>query len=108
MMNLSITEAAVKRIKQIVNGEEIYYALRIGVVGGGCSGFSYQFDLVKEATENDSIFEDNGAIVVIDKMVLPLLDGSVLDYKDTITEQSFIINNPNATSSCGCGVSFSL
>ena len=79
-----------------------------GVLGGGCAGFSYQFDLVKNLDKGDILLEENGAKVLIDEVSIPYLEGSVIDYKNDLIGQSFEIKNPNATSSCGCGTSFSM
>ncbi len=83
-------------------------ALRISVEGGGCSGFSYHFDLAGDASEDDSIIERDGAKVLIDSMSLAYMEGSEIDFVDNLLGQSFQINNPNAVASCGCGTSFSL
>ena len=70
--------------------------------------FSYQFDLVKNLDKGDILLEENGAKVLIDEVSIPYLEGSVIDYKNDLIGQSFEIKNPNATSSCGCGTSFSM
>ncbi|MDD9329079.1 MAG: iron-sulfur cluster assembly accessory protein, partial [Bartonella sp.] len=83
-------------------------ALRISVEGGGCSGFSYKYDLVSESKEDDFIIKKGGAVVLIDSISLPFMEGAEIDFVDDLMGQSFQIHNPNATSSCGCGVSFSI
>lgn len=107
-MLLSLMPQAVKRINDLLQSDPELYALRITVEGGGCSGFSYKYELVREQAPGDEVIEQEGARVVIDPMSKPFLLGSNLDFVDSILEQSFAIKNPNASSSCGCGVSFSI
>jgi len=83
-------------------------ALRISVEGGGCSGFSYKYDLVDTQDEDDIVIEKLGARVLIDAISLPYIGGSEIDFVDDLMGQSFQIRNPNATSSCGCGTSFAI
>ena len=82
-------------------------ALRIAVEGGGCSGFQYEIDL-DDAKENDFLLSDKGETVVIDSVSLPFLADAVIDFSEELIGARFVINNPNATSSCGCGTSFSM
>ncbi len=105
---VSLTENAAKRIKAIIKGEPEGTMLRVSVEGGGCSGFSYKFDLVNEKNEDDLVLEKSGASVLIDKLSLGFLGGSEIDYVDALIGASFQIKNPNATASCGCGTSFSI
>ncbi|AQT47340.1 MULTISPECIES: iron-sulfur cluster assembly accessory protein [Bartonella] len=108
-MGVVVTESAVKRIARILAGEPDKTALRISVEGGGCSGFSYKYDLVNEPpAEDDLVIKKDGATILIDSMSLPLMDGSEIDFVDNLLGQAFKINNPNAVSSCGCGASFSI
>lgn len=107
---LSITDQAATKIKSILENEgrdPAEWALRIGVEGGGCSGFQYKMDWCQPA-EGDNICEHSGARVAIDPKSLLLVSGSVLNYNDTLTGAGFVIQNPNATSTCGCGESFSV
>ncbi len=84
-------------------------ALRVSVEGGGCSGFSYKFDLVADdRTDDDVVIETDGATVLIDECRCIYMGGSVIDFVDDLMGQSFQIRNPNAVASCGCGTSFSL
>ena len=83
-------------------------ALRVSVEGGGCSGFSYKFDLVDARNDDDVAIEKNGATVLIDDLSLVYMGGSVIDFVDDLMGQSFQIKNPNAVASCGCGTSFSV
>lgn len=105
---VSLTENAAKRINAIIKDEPEGTMLRVSVEGGGCSGFSYKFDLVNEKNEDDLVLEKSGASVLIDKLSLDFLGGSEIDYVDALIGASFQIKNPNATASCGCGTSFSI
>jgi iron-sulfur cluster assembly accessory protein len=82
--------------------------LRIGVDAGGCSGFQYQFDLVEAAAPDDMRIERDGATALVDEISLVLLKGSEIDFVDELAGAEFRVRNPNARSSCGCGVSFSI
>lgn len=108
MTDISVSDAAAKRIVKILQKQADKSALRISVEGGGCSGFSYKFDLVDDSNDDDLIIEKDGAKVLIDSISVPYIDGSVIDFIDDLMGQSFQINNPNVTSSCGCGVSFAI
>lgn len=108
-INVSMTTSAAERIKLILDKDgKGATMLRIGVVGGGCSGFSYTFDFASAANDDDVVIERDGAKVVIDEMSLPFLEGSELDYVNELIGSSFKIKNPNATAACGCGTSFSV
>ncbi len=105
---VSATDAALKRIAAIIAKDEQNSALRISVEGGGCSGFSYQFDLVNEQNEDDLVIEGHNGKILIDEMSLIYMGGSQIDFVDDLMGQSFQVNNPNAVASCGCGTSFSV
>ncbi len=107
-MKVDVTDAAAKRIATIVAGEPGKTALRVSVEGGGCSGFSYRFDLVEGRNDGDVAIEKNGATVLIDDLSMVYMGGSVIDFVDDLMGQSFNISNPNAVASCGCGTSFSI
>ncbi|ORY47142.1 hypothetical protein LY90DRAFT_703305, partial [Neocallimastix californiae] len=106
-MKIKITDAAAERLNEINDNAKQY--LRIVVEAGGCHGFQYLLDLTENIDpDDDIIFEKKGAKVVVDTMSLPYIDGATLNYKDDLMGSSFeIIDNPNATESCGCGNSFS-
>lgn len=108
IVNVELTEAAAKRIAGIVSKELGKTALRVSVEGGGCSGFSYKFDLVEGPDDGDTAIQRDGATVLIDDISLVYLGGSVIDFVDDLMGQSFQIRNPNAVASCGCGTSFSI
>ncbi len=107
-MKVELTDAAANRISAILARETGKNALRVSVEGGGCSGFSYKFDLVGERNGDDIAVEKNGATVLIDELSLIYMGGSVIDFVDDLMGQSFQIKNPNAVASCGCGTSFSI
>jgi iron-sulfur cluster assembly accessory protein len=105
---LTLSERAARRICEIMGKEAEGSILRISVSGGGCSGFQYAFDVVQNAAPDDLVIEHDGARVAVDEVSLPFLQGSRLDFVDDLIGQSFRFDNPNATSSCGCGTSFSV
>ncbi|EJF76282.1 iron-sulfur cluster assembly accessory protein [Bartonella sp. DB5-6] len=107
-MGVNISDVAAKRIAQILLSEPDKIGLRISVEGGGCSGFSYKYNLVSEVGEDDLILKKDGAVVFIDSLSLPFIEGAEIDFVDDLMGQSFQIHNPNVVSSCGCGVSFSI
>ena len=105
---VTVSDAAARRINAILAKSEAEKALRISVEGGGCSGFSYKFDLTHDQDADDVVIEKDGATVLIDSMSLAYMDGAVVDFVDDLMGQSFQIRNPNAVASCGCGTSFSV
>ncbi len=106
--NVTLSDAAAKRISQIVAADAGKQALRVSVEGGGCSGFSYKFDLADAPEADDIVIENGDAKVLIDSMSLIYMAGSEIDFVDNLLGQSFQIKNPNAVASCGCGTSFSI
>ncbi|HZB62854.1 MAG TPA: iron-sulfur cluster insertion protein ErpA [Microvirga sp.] len=108
MTGITLTERAAHRIKEIMTGEPAGSMLRISVNGGGCSGFQYAFDVDRTRQGDDLVIERDGATVVVDEISIQYMDGSVIDFVDDLIGQSFKIENPHATASCGCGTSFSL
>ena len=102
-----VTPRAFERLAEINATAEAPKALRIAVEGGGCSGFQYYIDL-DSPTEGDTILEGNGQKVVVDEVSLPFLANAVIDFSEELIGARFTIENPNASSSCGCGVSFSM
>jgi iron-sulfur cluster assembly accessory protein len=106
---LVVTQAALRRVAKILEGEQGRDALRISVEGGGCSGFSYRYDLVSDDRQpDDFVVEAEGAKVLVDAVSLQYMAGSQVDFVDDLMGQSFQIRNPNAVASCGCGTSFSI
>jgi len=105
---LTLSPSAAQRIHAIGKAEGKPLMLRVAVEGGGCSGFQYLFDLVEEAQADDLRIERDGAAALVDEMSLALLAGSEIDFVDELAGAEFRVRNPNAKSSCGCGVSFSI
>ena len=106
-MNLRIPPTVTDRAFAKIEEASESKILRIAVKGGGCSGFQYVFSIVDQINENDHVFEKNQCRVIIDKTSLQFLEGAKIDYSEELIGSSFKISNPNATSSCGCGTSFS-
>ena len=106
--DLPLSPSAAERIRAIGAAEGRPVMLRVAVEGGGCSGFQYQFDLVEEAQDDDLRVERDGASALVDVISLALLKGSEIDFVDELAGAEFKVRNPNAKSSCGCGVSFSV
>lgn len=108
-MSITLTDSFVKRLKELrAQQNEPKLMLRIQVDGGGCQGFEYAFKPDTTQNEADHIFERDGVGVIVDDISLPYLEGAEVDYIDDLIGAHFKINNPNATSSCGCGTSFSV
>ena len=105
---ITLSPSAASRIRLIAEREGRPVMLRVAVEGGGCSGFQYQLDLVDEAQPGDLKIERDGAAAVIDEVSMVLLKGSEIDFVDELAGAEFKVRNPNAKSSCGCGVSFSI
>jgi iron-sulfur cluster assembly accessory protein len=108
MNDIILTDRAARRIGEILATEPQGSMLRISVNGGGCSGFQYGFDVDQARQDDDVVVERNGATVLVDETSMGFLKGSIVDFVDDLMGQSFRIENPQATSSCGCGTSFSL
>ena len=104
---ITLTESAAKKVKELLKDSE-YIALRPGVKGGGCSGFSYTLNLSTVPNENDKVFETSGIEIHIDKKSYLYLMGTEIDYVNEIQQSGFQFVNPNAKRTCGCGESFSV
>jgi iron-sulfur cluster assembly protein len=105
-----LSESAAREVNNIVKQQELdgtKIRLRVGVKGGGCSGFSYLLDLTESQKDSDEVFEQHGIKIIVDPKSLLYLNGTTIDFKDEIMGRGFVFQNPNATSSCGCGSSFS-
>jgi len=107
-MTITLTDRAAARIRDILAREPGKNALRIAVNGGGCSGFQYEFQLAEAAADDDLVIERGGARALVDPVSQGFLEGAEIDFVDDLMGQSFRIKNPNASSSCGCGTSFSI
>jgi len=105
---VTLSDSAARRIREIVSAEDGKSALRVSVEGGGCSGFSYKFDLADQPADDDIVLEKDDARVLIDQISLVYMAGSEIDFVDNLMGQAFQIRNPNAVASCGCGTSFSV
>jgi iron-sulfur cluster assembly accessory protein len=106
--SITLSARAAQRIVEILKSEDSGALLRVSVEGGGCSGFQYRFNLVKETMPDDILVERDGARVVLDPVSLGFVQGSEIDFVDDLIGAQFKINNPNVTASCGCGTSFSI
>jgi len=109
-MGIELTETAAREVNTIIEQQELdreNVCLRVGVKGGGCSGFSYVLDLSEKQRDTDELFEMHGVKIVCDPKSYLYLNGTNIDFKDEIMGRGFVFSNPNATSSCGCGSSFS-
>jgi len=107
---VTLTEKAAKEIGNIIAQQELdkdTVRLRLGVKGGGCSGFSYVLDLTETQKDSDEMFEQHGIKIVCDPKSLLYLNGTTVDFKDELMGRGFVFSNPNASATCGCGSSFS-
>lgn len=106
---LSLTEIAVNKVKEILSQQsEAYLGLRVAVVAGGCSGFQYAMNFERGSREDDQVLEVDGLKVFIDSQSSMYLEGTEIDYEETVQGAGFKFRNPNVTGSCGCGESFSV
>jgi iron-sulfur cluster assembly protein len=107
MPSINVTDKAVEKIRAAFAKQGVDGGLRLGVLGGGCSGLSYQFKFDSRPRPSDHIFEFNGVQVFVDPKSMVFLDGMTLDFKESLMQSGFAFDNPHATKSCGCGTSFS-
>jgi iron-sulfur cluster assembly accessory protein len=105
---IALTPAAAQRISEIAAGDPAVAGLRVAVEGGGCSGFQYDIQLAPGPEADDLVIERDGARLFVDQVSVPFLAGSVVDWVQELIGSSFKVKNPNAKTSCGCGVSFSV
>ncbi|MEM6707368.1 MAG: iron-sulfur cluster insertion protein ErpA [Pseudomonadota bacterium] len=107
---VALSESAVQRVARLLASEPGGEALklRVFVTGGGCSGFSYGFTFDEEAADDDAIVEQDGVTLLVDSLSYPYLAGSVVDYVEDLSGAQFIVTNPNAAATCGCGNSFAV
>jgi len=108
-MAISITQRAAAKIHEAFKANDMpeNSCLRVGIKGGGCSGFSYTLDVAAEPGQGDQIFESEGLRLICDPKSYLYLNGTEVDYSDDLLKGGFVFNNPNAKASCGCGASFS-
>ena len=109
-IQFTVTEPAAQRIKDIIAQQNLSedYFFRLTVEGGGCSGFQYKMDMDNTVADDDLIFDKHGSKTVIDAVSAPFLENSTLDYQSSLGGSMMKVINPNASSSCGCGVSFNM
>jgi iron-sulfur cluster assembly accessory protein len=106
--DVTITDRAARKIGEILKSEPSGAMLRLSVLGGGCSGFQYKFDVERDKAEDDVTIVRDGVTMLVDAVSLQYLAGSEVDFVDDLIGASFKVNNPKAKASCGCGTSFSL
>lgn len=106
---VTLTPVAVEKVKEIMNQQTpLPTGLRVAVIGGGCSGFSYHMAFETASTDSDNVYQYNGLTLMVDQMSEMYLDGSEIDYVESLEGAGFKFNNPNVRSTCGCGSSFSV
>lgn len=105
---IHVTPKATARIRQMLEANQVQGGLRLGVVGGGCSGLSYKFKFESQPRPTDEVLEVDGVTLMVDPKSYEYLNGLTLDYFETLLESGFVFQNPNATKSCGCGKSFTV
>lgn len=104
-----VTDNAIAKVRSLIEDEEnAELKLRVYVTGGGCSGFQYGFTFDEDVAEDDSVVERDGVKVLVDAMSYPYLVGALVDYEEGLQGSRFVVQNPNAASTCGCGSSFSI
>ncbi len=103
---INVTPKAVAKIRQLLEANHVQGGLRLGLVGGGCSGLSYKFKLESKPRPNDQVFEFDGVKVFVDPKSYAYLQGLTLEYKESLMESQFVFENPNAQKTCSCGKSF--
>ncbi|NRA87553.1 MAG: iron-sulfur cluster assembly accessory protein [Rhizobiales bacterium] len=108
MENPVVTDKALKQIEKILAKEADSSKLRISILGGGCSGFQYKYDIVTNRNDDDLVLGRDNAFVLIDPTSLPFLENATIDFVNDIAGSAFKITNPNTAAECGCGVSFSM
>lgn len=104
-----VTDSAVAKVRELIEEEENEdLKLRVFVTGGGCSGFQYGFTFDELTADDDAVIEKDGVVVLVDSMSYPYLAGAQIDYEEGLQGSKFSVSNPNASSTCGCGSSFSV
>ncbi len=107
--NITLSDSAANKVRELVLEEQNPdLKLRVYIIGGGCSGFQYGFAFEEESEDGDFIVDNEGVEMMIDPMSYPYLINSVVDYKEDLQGSRFVIENPNAKTTCGCGSSFSI
>lgn len=107
--SITLSERAANKVRELISEEEnTDLKLRVFITGGGCSGFQYGFSFDEDAADDDTAIERDGVTVLVDPLSYPYLAGSEVDYTEGLEGARFIVNNPNATTTCGCGASFAV
>ena len=107
--DIQFSDRAARKVRDLIDGEaNEALKLRVFVTGGGCSGFSYGFTFDEEVADDDSVVENGGVTMVVDSMSYQYLAGAQVDYREDLQGAQFIVKNPNASSTCGCGNSFAI
>lgn len=108
-VNVGFSDRAAKKVFQLIQEEgNSDLRLRVFITGGGCSGFSYGFTFDESVEEDDSVIENQGVQMLVDAMSYPYLQGAEIDYREDLHGSQFVVTNPNAATTCGCGNSFSI
>ena len=107
-MGVTLSDKAAAEVKKIITEQNLptETVLRVGVQGGGCSGFSYSLNFDTQVSERDRVIDVHGVKLAVDKKFDPYLDGTIVDFYDGLEKRGFVFNNPNVVKSCGCGSSF--
>lgn len=105
---IALSERAASKVRQLIEEEGDNLNLRVFITGGGCSGFSYGFTFDEAVADDDAVVERDGITMVVDSLSYPYLSGSLVDYKEDLQGAQFVVSNPNAASTCGCGNSFAI
>ena len=108
-MDIAISQSALNKVRALIEEEgNAQLALRVFVTGGGCSGFSYGFTFDEDTADDDAVVSTDGVTVVVDPMSFQYLEGAEIDYQENLQGAAFVVQNPNAATTCGCGNSFSI
>jgi iron-sulfur cluster insertion protein len=105
---IALSERAANKVRQLIEEEGDDLKLRVFITGGGCSGFSYGFTFDEAVADDDAVVERDGITMVVDSLSYQYLSGSEVDYKEDLQGSQFVVSNPNAASTCGCGNSFAI
>ena len=107
--NIAFSDRAASKVKNLIEADgDASLRLRVFITGGGCNGFSYGFTFDDDVAEDDAVIDRGGVSMVVDAMSYPYLDGSEVDYVEDLNGAQFVVTNPNAAATCGCGNSFSI
>jgi iron-sulfur cluster assembly accessory protein len=107
--SITLTERAVNKVRELLSEEsDDTLNLRVFITGGGCSGFQYGFSFDEESADDDTVIQRDGVTVLVDPLSYPYLAGSEVDYSEGLEGSRFVVNNPNASTTCGCGASFAI